>query len=63
MSSTEAELLAVSEAGKTLQWWKSLFTTIGFDPEHQFSIKCDNMHTIHILCKDDPAIQTKLRQC
>lgn len=60
-SSTEAELLAISEAGKTLQWWKRLFNAIGFDPEHQLSIKCDNMQTIRILCKDDPAIQTKLR--
>jgi len=60
-SSTEAELLAISEAGKALQWWKRLFNAIGFDPEHQLSIKCDNMQTIRILCKNDPAIQTKLR--
>lgn len=60
-SSTEAELLAISEAGKTLQWWKRLFAAIGFDPKHHLSIQCDNMQTIRILCKDDPAIQTKLR--
>lgn len=60
-SSTEAEFLAISEAGKTLQWWRRLFASIGFDPEHHLSIKCDNMQTIRILCKDDPTIQTKLR--
>ena len=60
-SSTKAEFLAISEAGKTLQWWRRLFASIGFDPEHHLSIKCDNMQTIRILCKDDPSIQTKLR--
>ena len=57
-SSTKAELLAISEAGKILQWWRCLFAAIGFDPEHHLAIKCDNMQTIHILCKNDPSIQT-----
>ena len=60
-SSTEAELLAISEAGKTVQWWKRLFAAIGFDPEHHLTIRCDNMQTIRILCRDDPAVRTKLR--
>lgn len=60
-SSTEAEFLAISEAGKTLQWWKRLFAALNFSPEHDLSIKCDNMQTVRILCKDDVAIQTKLR--
>ena len=54
-------MLAISEAGKTVQWWKRLFTAIGFDPEHHLAIQCDNMQTIRILCKDDPAVRTKLR--
>lgn len=61
ISSTDAEFLAISEAGKTLQWWKRLFAAIGFDPQHHLAIKCDNMQTIRILCKDEPTIQTKLR--
>ena len=60
-SSTEAELLAISEAGKTLQWWKRLFAAIDFIPGHDLSIRCDNMQTIRILCKDDPMIHTRLR--
>lgn len=56
MSSTEAEFLAISEAGKTLQWRKRLFAAIGFDPEHYLSIRCENMQTIRILCNNDPAI-------
>ena len=61
ISSTESEFLAISEAGKTLQWWRWLFKTIDLDLKHHLFIKCNNMQTIHILCKDDPSIQTKLR--
>ena len=60
-SSTEAELLAMSEAGKTLLWWKRLFKAIDFDPEHDLTIKGDNQQTLRILTKEDPMIRTKLR--
>ena len=33
-STTEAELLAISEAGKSILWWKRLFDTLEFNPEH-----------------------------
>ncbi|CEL02103.1 hypothetical protein ASPCAL03275 [Aspergillus calidoustus] len=60
-STTEAELLAISEAAKSMFWWKRLFEAIEFDPEHQISILCDNQQTINLLTKEDPQIRTKLR--
>ncbi|KAJ5101017.1 hypothetical protein N7456_007069 [Penicillium angulare] len=60
-STTEAELLAISEGAKTIQMWKRLFTAIRFDPEHPLSIKCDNQQTVGLLTKEQPQLRTKLR--
>jgi hypothetical protein len=60
-STTEAELLAISEAAKSIFWWKRLFNAIDFDPEHNISIQCDNRQTIGLLTKEDPMFRTKLR--
>ncbi|KAG5290094.1 pol-like protein, yeast-enriched transcript [Histoplasma ohiense] len=60
-STTEAELLAVSQAGKESIWWKRFFDHLGFDPGYEISIKCDNRQTIGILNKEDSSITTKLR--
>ena len=61
ISTTETELLAISEAGKSVLWWKHLFFTIDFDSEHDLFIKCDNAQTIDLLSKEDPQLCTKLR--
>ncbi|EDN08978.1 predicted protein [Histoplasma mississippiense (nom. inval.)] len=60
-STTEAELLAISQAGKESIWWKRFFDHLGFDPGHKISIQCDNRQTVGILTKEDPSITTKLR--
>jgi hypothetical protein len=60
-STTEAELLALSEAAKNVFWWKRLFLDIGFDPEHEISILCDNKQTVGLLRNQEPVIRTKLR--
>jgi hypothetical protein len=60
-STTEAELLALSEAAKNVFWWKRLFLRIGFDPEHEISILCDNRQTVGILRSEKLVIRTKLR--
>ncbi|KAJ5346869.1 uncharacterized protein N7506_000122 [Penicillium brevicompactum] len=60
-STTEAELLAISEAARTVAMWKRLFKAIRFDPEHELSIRCDNQQTIGILEKETPQLRTKLR--
>jgi phosphopantetheinyl transferase (holo-ACP synthase) len=60
-SSTEAEFLSVSFAAKEAIWWKNLFKSIQFDPEHELNINCDNLQTIRILKKETPKLDTKLR--
>jgi hypothetical protein len=60
-STTEAELLSLSEAGKQIQVWNRLFKAIGFNPQHQVHILCDNTQTVGLMTKDDPAPRSKLR--
>jgi hypothetical protein len=60
-STTEAELLALSEAAKSLSMWKRLFDTIRFDPGHPVILRCDNQQTISLLTKETPQLRTKLR--
>jgi len=61
ISTTEAELLAISEAGKQIKWWNQLLNTIELDLEHDIYIQCDNCQTVDLLVKEDkPAICSKL---
>lgn len=60
-STTEAEFLALSEAGKSIFWWRRLFQQILFDPGHPLSIGCDNAQTLDLLTKPDSRFRTKLR--
>uniref|UniRef100_A0A093UNR6 Retrovirus-related Pol polyprotein from transposon TNT 1-94 n=2 Tax=Talaromyces marneffei PM1 TaxID=1077442 RepID=A0A093UNR6_TALMA len=60
-STTEAELLALSEAAKQLLWWIRFFQAIEFDPEQgPITIECDNRQTVRAMIKNE-AIQTRLR--
>ena len=58
---TEAELLAVSEAAKSLIWWKRVFAAIGFYPKHQMQIRCDNKQIMALLSKEDHHVCLKLQ--
>ena len=58
---TEAELLAVSEAAKSLIWWKRVFAAIGFNPKHQMQIRCDNKQIMALLSKEDHHVCLKLQ--
>jgi hypothetical protein len=60
-STTEAELLALSNTAKELLALQRFFTSIKFDPEHDLVIECDNQQTIGLLTKDSPQLQTKLK--
>jgi hypothetical protein len=60
-STTEAELLALSNASREALWWDRLFKDLGFDPGHELEIKCDNKQTIRLLVKDVPILMTKLK--
>lgn len=58
-STTEAELLALSEAAKQLIWWHRLFQDICFEGAST-TIDCDNRQTVRAMVNDE-AIQTRLR--
>lgn len=59
-SSTETELLSLSEAAKQLAWWKRLFQAINFNPEHTLHLKCNNQQTIGLIMKEEPPLSTRL---
>lgn len=60
-SSTEAELLAISNATKELVWMQRLFSCLKFNPGNDVMLFNDNIQTIRLLTKEDPIIKTKLK--
>lgn len=60
-STTEAELLSLSETARSLQWWKRFISRIQFNPDHTISIRCDNRQTVELLTSEQAKINTKLR--
>jgi hypothetical protein len=60
-STTEAELLALTEAGKSMRMWMRIFDRVMFNPGHPVSIQCDNKQTVLLLTKEAPHLRTKLR--
>ena len=61
LSSTEAELLAISQTAKETIWWSRLFELIEFDLGNDLTIQCDNRQTIRALISENPRFSTKLR--
>jgi hypothetical protein len=57
-STTEADLLALSNASKEAIWWDRLFKDLGFDTGQELEIKWDNKQTIRLLVKDVPILMT-----
>ena len=63
MSSTEAELLALSHASKEVIWWKRFFNGIKqLDINKDIAVLCDNRQTIHPLTAETSQVNTKLKQ-
>jgi hypothetical protein len=60
-SSTEAELLALSLAGKEFIWWKRFFDHVGLDLQENSTIFCDNRQTLRLLKMETPKLQTALK--
>jgi hypothetical protein len=60
-STTEAELLSLSNGARETYWWMRFFKAIRLDPEQDFEIWCDNAQTVGLLTKIDPELKTKLR--
>ena len=61
LSTTEAELLALSATARETIWWERFFETIDFNPGHKTSIECDNKQTIRAFLADNAKYTTKLR--
>ena len=60
-SSTEAELLAITDTAKQSIWWRRFFKSIEFDTEETLRIECDNIQTLRILTKETMKFEIKLR--
>ena len=60
-SSTEAELLALSETARQTLWWKRFFASIKFDTQQQLVIHCDNKQTLGLMQTETPRLSTRLR--
>jgi hypothetical protein len=60
-STTEAELLALSQVGREVEFMARMLKAIRFDPEHKLTINCDNQQTVRLVTSEAPAISTKLR--
>jgi len=43
LSSTEAELYALSQAARETIWWRRFFAAIKFNTQQPFTINCDNL--------------------
>jgi hypothetical protein len=60
-STTEAELLGLSHAARSLQWWMRFLGRISFKPDHAITLRCDNQQTVTLLTSEHAKIDTKLR--
>ena len=61
-STTEAELLALTNAAKEIEAWNRVFEELNFDPEESSNtIECDNRQAIRLVTARHPVIKTGLR--
>ena len=60
-SSTEAELVALSETARQMLWWKRFFEGIKFDTKQEAAIYCDNKQTLGLMQTETPRLSTRLR--
>lgn len=61
LSSTEAELHALTDAAREIQYWKRIFSDIRLMLDQEYSATCDNKQTIRLLTACTPQFNTKLR--
>ena len=60
-SSTEAELLALSQTAKEAIYMARLFKALSLELNEPLSIQCDNRQTLRLLVEESLKLQTKLR--
>ena len=61
MSTTEAELLSLSNGGREVSWWMRVFKAIS-SLDQGMEIFCDYQQTVGLLTKVNPEFKTMLRQ-
>lgn len=60
-STTEAELLALSEAARAMQYTIRLLRHLGFRPNHEITLRCDNRQTVDLITSTNTKLHTKLK--
>ena len=60
-SSTEAELLALSETSRVTLWWKRFFYSMEFDTQQPMVVFCDNKQTLSLMEAETPRLMTRLK--
>jgi hypothetical protein len=60
-STTEAELLALSDAARSAQYWDRLMKHLGFKSDIPVVIQCDNKQTVDLVLNANTKLHTKLR--
>jgi hypothetical protein len=60
-SSTEAELLALSQTAKETIYLSRLMKALSLELDEPLTIECDNRQTIRLLVQESMKLQTKLR--
>ena len=61
LSSTEAELHALTDVAREIQYWRRIFADIHLTLDQDYSATCDNRQTIRLLIASVPQFNTKLR--
>ncbi|CAD6505921.1 BgTH12-06853 [Blumeria graminis f. sp. triticale] len=60
-STTESELLALSQAGREVIWWERFFKDIGFALDEEITLYCDNRQALRVVTSEVSKLDTKLR--
>ena len=61
LSTTEAEIMALTSVGREIMSIRRLCKSIRFDPECDSPLLCDNQQTVGCINKDHPQLTTKMR--
>ena len=61
LSTTEAEMMALTSIGREVMSIRRLFKSIRFDPECKSQLLCDNLQTINSITKEHPQMTSKMK--
>jgi hypothetical protein len=60
-SSTESEILALSQAGREMVWWQRFFSAIDFISTEEMILYCDNRQALRAVTEGEAKLATKMR--